>query len=154
MSAALERACKLADRRSTFFGSLTATYLTSQRLPMADDPTRALVVPRVIETRATIGWERQSGREQLGLLLPRVGAYAALSHANWHNPYATTPEQLATDDISDWQGELAIYASGHFSGGFGGLISVGVLAPYGNGRELQAFINVVPSIGAAIGGAR
>lgn len=149
-SVALTGACKLADRRSTFFVSLAATYLNSQRLPM--DGGLALSLPRFIETRASIGWERQSGRQQLGLLLPRVGAYATLAHANWHNTQATTPEQMALDDVSDWQAEFAIYASGHFSGGFSGLISIGVLAPYGNGREMQAFINVAPSIGAAIGG--
>lgn len=147
---ALRDACKLDDRRSTLFISLSATYLNSQRLPM--DGTMALVLPQLTETRATLGWERQSGREQRGLLLPRVGAYAALAHANWHNDFATTAEQRELDNISDWQAEAAIYASGHFSGGFSGLISVGLLLPYGNDRELQGFINLVPSIGAEIGG--
>lgn len=36
---------------------------------------------------------------------------------------------------------------------FTGLLSVGVLVPYGDAAEPQAFIDIAPTIGAPLGGA-
>ncbi len=100
--------------------------------------------------RASAGYELQYGREKAGLMLPRVGAYLTVSRGAWRNDYVTAPMQTA--DTNPLQLELALYASGHFAGGFSGLLSFGVLVPYGHDAEPQAFINIAPSIGTEIGG--
>lgn len=148
IAAAPELVCAPARRRS-YFGSLSATYLNSQLLP-AEDATM-LELPAVTEVRAMLGAELQVGTELGVALLPRVGGYVSLSRATWRNAYAQAAQ---APDIEQWQAELAFYASGHFTGGFSGLVSFGVLLPYGHDDEPQGFINISPSIGSPLGGGK
>lgn len=136
-----------AARRHTYFLSLAATYLNSQRLTPEDMP--AIAMPEVVEVRVAGGAELQSGTRLGKYLLPRLGAYAAVSGARWNDAFAMSG---ASDAVTQWQAELALYTSGHFTGGFSGLLSVGVLVPYGHDAEPQAFINIAPTIGAPLGG--
>ncbi len=136
-----------AARRHTYFVSLAATYLNSQRLTPEDMP--AIAMPEVVEVRVAGGAELQSGTRLGKYLLPRLGAYAAVSGARWNDAFAMSG---ASDAVTQWQAELALYTSGHFTGGFSGLLSVGVLVPYGHDAEPQAFINIAPTIGAPLGG--
>ncbi|MBK7079109.1 MAG: hypothetical protein IPH44_43270 [Myxococcales bacterium] len=136
-----------ASRRHTYFLSLAATYLNSQRLTPEGMP--AIAMPEVVEVRVAGGAELQSGTRLGKYLLPRLGAYAAVSAARWDNAFATNG---ASDAVTQWQAELALYTSGHFTGGFSGLLSVGVLLPYGHDAEPQAFINIAPTVGAPLGG--
>ncbi len=141
-------ACQNGDRRRTWFASLSGTYLNSQTL--ATDAGMTLDLPSFREVRAAAGFEVQAGKEEVGLLLPRVGTYVTVSRGVWTNAYTTTPAQSA--DAHGWQVEAAVYASGHFAGGFSGLLSFGVLLPYGHDAEPQGFINISPSIGTTLGG--
>lgn len=136
-----------AARRHTYFVSLAATYLNSQQLTPEDMP--AIAMPEVVEVRVAGGAELQSGTRLGKYLLPRLGAYAAVSGARWNDAFAMSG---ASDAVTQWQAELALYTSGHFTGGFSGLLSVGVLVPYGHDAEPQAFINIAPTIGAPLGG--
>ena len=108
-----------------------------------------LDLPRFRELRASGGYELQAGKEEIGLLLPRIGAYMMVSRGAWVNEQATGAQAR---DVHGWQVETALYASGHFSGGFSGLVSVGMLWPYGHEAEPQGFINFSPSIGTTLGG--
>lgn len=136
-----------ASRRHTYFLSLAATYLNSQQL--APEGMPAVAMPEVVEVRLAGGAELQSGTRLGKYLLPRLGAYAALSGARWNDAFAMSG---ARDAVNQWQAELALYTSGHFTGGFSGLLSVGVLVPYGDDAEPQAFINIAPTVGAPLGG--
>jgi len=109
----------------------------------------AIAMPEVVEVRVAGGAELQSGTRLGKYLLPRLGAYAAVSGARWNDAFAMSG---ASDAVTQWQAELALYTSGHFTGGFSGLLSVGVLVPYGHDAEPQAFINIAPTIGAPLGG--
>jgi hypothetical protein len=136
-----------ASRRHTYFLSLAATYLNSQRL--APEGMPAVAMPEVVEVRLAGGAELQSGTRLGKYLLPRLGAGAAVAGARWDNAFAVGD---ASDAVTQWQAELALYTSGHFTGGFSGLLSIGVLLPYGHDAEPQAFINIAPTVGAPLGG--
>lgn len=80
---------------------------------------------------------------------PRVGAYFRWSRNWWRNRFAVegTDEQISGDRY-----EGGLYASGHFSGGFSGLVGFGVSVPYGVDRfEDVAFtITVAPMFGQSL----
>lgn len=140
-------ACQNGDRIRTWYISLSGTYLNSQRLTA--EGGMQLALPSFREVRASAGIEVQAGKEEIGLLLPRVGTYLTVSRGAWTNDFATASQ---TAEPHAWQLELAVYASGHFAGGFSGLLSFGVLLPYGHDDEPQGFINISPSIGTSLGG--
>lgn len=101
--------------------------------------------PRFRELRLAVGAELRLNA--VDNVLPRAGFYASIAQARWDNAFAT-PDQAA--HVRGYQGELAMYFSGHFIGGFSGLVSFGIVVPYGD-EKTQYIFSLVPSIGAPIG---
>ncbi|MCB9615973.1 MAG: hypothetical protein H6722_26355 [Sandaracinus sp.] len=89
---------------------------------------------------------RFAGATANGLLAPRVGAYFRYSQNFWDNDFAAPGTDAS---ITGQRFEGGFFAAGHFSGGFSGLISLGIAAPYGTrGFDDVAFVvTVSPMIG-------
>lgn len=79
-------------------------------------------------------------------IAPRVGAYFRYSQNLWDNDFAAPGTDAS---ITGQRFEGGFFAAGHFSGGFSGLISLGIAAPYGTrGFDDLAFVvTVSPMIG-------
>jgi hypothetical protein len=107
-------------------------------------------ITKVVEARSTIGayykFNAPVGKVQTA---PRVGGYAAYARNFWKNPYA---EDGTDARIRGYQLEGGLFVSGHFSGGFNGLIQLGMRRGYGVDSEPQFIFTVVPSLGSDIGG--
>lgn len=101
--------------------------------------------PRLRELRLAVGAELRVN--VVDNVLPRAGFYASISQARWDNGFATFGQAA---HVRGYQGELAMYFSGHFIGGFSGLVSFGIVTPYGD-EKTQYIFSLVPSIGAPIG---
>jgi len=107
--------------------------------------TTPALFPRFRELRLTVGAEiRVHAADNV---LPRAGFYASVSQARWDNEFAMLGQAT---HVRGYQGELAMYFSGHFIGGFSGLVSFGVVLPYGD-EKTQYIFSLVPSIGAPLG---
>lgn len=129
----------------TLFASVSATHLNGSVRTTDEQMTAS---PAFTEYRVTIGGELQTPTAVNGAaLLPRLGAYATFSRASWMNRHTGADDEGNTD----YQLEAALYASGHFVGGFNGLVSFGVIRPYGDDSQWIYAINVAPAIGAKLG---
>lgn len=107
--------------------------------------TTPALFPRFRELRLTAGAEvRVNAADNV---LPRAGLYASISQARWDNAFAMLDQAR---HVRGYQGELAMYFSGHFIGGFSGLVSFGIVLPYGD-EKTQYIFSLVPSIGAPLG---
>lgn len=130
----------------TLFGSLSGTHLNGS---MHADDDMTISFPTFTEARVAIGAELQTTKVVSGsAVLPRIGVYAVASRGRWTNNYTGG----AAKEVDSHQLEAALYASGQFLGGFNGLVSFGVLRPYGHDTQWAYVINVVPAIGAKLGG--
>ena len=80
-------------------------------------------------------------------LLPTLGVYATYTRNFWENPFfAPTADRFISGD----RVELVGYASGHFSGGFAGLLSVSLIKPFGPDYSTwQTIFSVAPILGAS-----
>lgn len=80
---------------------------------------------------------------------PRVGAYASFGRNFWTNPY---PVEGTDARIRGYQFEAGAFVSGHFSGGFNGLVQLGLRRSYGVDSNPEFFFTIVPSLGSNVGG--
>jgi hypothetical protein len=121
------------------------------QLSRANDKLGALpaIFPRFGEWRSAIGYELRSSTTLADVTAaPRIGAYAAVSRANWSNEFATG---VVAHHVTAYRYEAAFYVSGHFFGGFNGLVSFGVVVPYGHDETPLYIISLTPAIGTALG---
>jgi hypothetical protein len=142
-----EGAVDADEIRMMGFGSVSGTYLR-QELRMIDDAT--VDFPEFREVRLTVGIDFQTASlftEQK--FLPRFGAYASVAWGDWNNAYAA-PGMEKDIDARQWQ--AAVYVSGHFYGGASGLLSFGILQPYGHDARPQFVISFSPSLTATSDG--
>jgi hypothetical protein len=108
------------------------------------------VTEELVELRSTAGlffrFNTPVGSTQIA---PRVGLYATYARNFWNNRFA--PRDLDSD-VSGYQLEAGVFASGQFTGGFNGLIQFSLRAPYGPDSKPELLVTVVPSLGTDIGG--
>ena len=81
---------------------------------------------------------------------PRLGGYASFARNFWTNPY---PSPGTDPKIRGYQLEGGVFVSGHFSGGFNGLLQMGLRRSYGVDSKPEFFFAIVPSLGTETGGA-
>jgi hypothetical protein len=140
--------CEDADEiRMMGFASVSGTYLR-QELRTIDGSM--VDFPEFREVRLTLGIDFQTASlftEQK--FLPRFGAYASVAWGDWNNAYAA-PGMEKDIDARQWQ--AAVYVSGHFYGGASGLLSFGILQPYGHDARPQFVISFSPSLTATSDG--
>jgi hypothetical protein len=140
--------CEDVDEiRMMGFASVSGTYLR-QELRTIDGSM--IDFPEFREVRLTLGIDFQTA----SLLtqqkfLPRFGAYASVGWGDWNNAYAA-PGMEKDIDARQWQ--AAVYVSGHFYGGASGLLSFGILQPYGHDARPQFVISFSPSLTATSDG--
>jgi hypothetical protein len=145
VGAAAELALQYAGQRGAIFASGAFTWLEKTK---AKDDDRVAIQNRVSEVRASLGGFLQFRAQTPGQaqVRPQVGAYVSTSRNFWNN-------QFHGDDaayrIRGLQLEAAVYASGHFTGGFSGLISMGILRPYGAG-PVQFVLSIAPAFGTSL----
>ena len=77
---------------------------------------------------------------------PTVGAYGAYTRNLWRNAFAAPGMDM---DIAGYSVEGGLFGSGHFSGGFDGLIQIGIRRPYGSSKP-DFILTVSPSIGSSL----
>ncbi len=141
-----ELALQYLRPKGGFFVSASGLILSQNK-----DVTGPTIVQaeKVQELKLGLGGHLQFSKNVLSSeVLPRVGFYAALSRNRWTNEFA---QPAGTQpDIRGAQLEASIYASGHFSGGFSGLIAFSVLRPYGHDPDLQYVLSIAPSLGTPL----
>ena len=131
---------KPEDAYVTGFGSISGTYLEEEDRSI--DGMMHLY-PRWKELRFTAGVDFQTSKLVTGSkLLPRVGAYASVAWGVWTNEFGE-PEQ--DDAIRARQWQAALYGSGHVYKGVSGLVSIGVLVPYGHETRPAFVLGFTPS---------
>lgn len=110
--------------------------------------TSTVIFPDYNTWRVTVGAELFSNvKVNDSPLLPRVGAYATFSRNYWGNEFGATEGEIENVRGNEYQ--AAIYMSGHFLGGFSGMVSFGMLKPYGRDEPMQYIISLTPSVGAS-----
>jgi hypothetical protein len=132
-----------------------AAFLSGSTLWLGDSAEEtdgiASETAAVRELRATAGvyfrFNKAVGTTQVS---PRIGLYGSFSRNFWTNRFAVA----GTDrEIRGYAAEGGVFASGHFSGGFNGLIQFGVRRDYGPDSKPVFIFAIVPSIGSDIGSA-
>lgn len=131
------------------FLSATWLWLTGSDTAAADGAGVA-VTPVLNEEKFTAGfYHRFSFVAGATQVLPRIGLYGTLYLNQWTNQFAS---DRMDKEIRGYQLEGGITASGHFSGGFNGLVTFGVRRPYGANTDLEFFVRFSPSFGSPFDG--
>jgi hypothetical protein len=130
----------------------TSFFLSGSILQFGTANDKAGSVPAIFpsfrDLRAAGGVEVRSASRVAGAMaIPRIGLLGSASQARWTNDFAFGK---ANAKVRGYQYEVALYMSGHFLGGFSGLVSFGVLKPYGSQEKLQYIVSLAPSIGAPL----
>jgi hypothetical protein len=126
----------------TLHASLAGTWLARAEVL---DGANTVVLPQVFEVRATLGtgW-RATFDPDKSLTL---GVQTSISWNFWQNDFARAAQ---TSDVRGWALEASLFASGHLGTNFNGLLSFGVLLPYGTLDDGPRFVfTFAPSAAAA-----
>jgi hypothetical protein len=102
----------------------------------------------VTESRSTAGFVYRVKRKDLAVA-PRFGLYGTYTRNFWKNEFAVsgTDPNIRGNDL-----EGGLFVSGRFSGGFNGMVQIGVHRPFGAESKPEFFFNIIPSIGSSVGG--
>jgi hypothetical protein len=108
---------------------------------------------KVVELRSTLGvYFRFNKAVATTQVAPRVGLYGTYGRNFWVNRFAEAAGTASK--VRGYQVEGGVFASGHFSGGFNGLVQFGVRRDFGPDARPAFLFSIIPSIGSDIAGAQ
>lgn len=125
----------------TLFGSVAGTWLARSQ---ANDGSNVVLLPQTSEVRATLGAGWRPTFDPARSLT--VGIQGSLSWNWWQNELARGAQDR---DVRGWAFEASVFASGHVGNNFNGLLSFGVLLPYGHPDDGPRFVfTFAPAVAA------